>query len=261
MTIALPSTIVRRSELTKAFENRELLLHYQPQVNISGRWPEIVGYEALARWPAAGDEFVSPDLFIPVAEESGLARYLDVWVIETVCRELGRLSANGARSRLTMSANVSPQNFQQPQFARSVADIVTRTRADPARLTLEITERAVLNEDKTTMKNICALSEIGVSLSLDDFGTGYSSLCYLKDIPIQEVKLDRSFISGLPHRRRDAAIVKATINLAAELGLQVVAEGVELARQAECLRGMGCHTIQGFLYGRPAARSDFMRQM
>lgn len=253
MTQGARSTEVRISDLTRAFENGDLLLHYQPQVNVARRWPAIVGYEALARWPVAGGGFVPPDTFIPMAEDSGLVLALDTWVIETVCKELARLKAAGTRPGLGMSANVSPQHFQQPQFARSVADILTRTGVDPASLTLEVTERAVLNQGKTTLSNTLALSEIGVALSLDDFGTGYASLFYLRDLPIQEVKLDRSFISGLPHRHQDAAIVKATINLAAELGLHVVAEGVELAEQAEWLRIKGCETLQGFLYGRPAA--------
>lgn len=252
MTEAAPSTTVQTSDLTSAFENGDLLLHYQPKVNVSGRWPEIVGYEALARWPLAGGGFIPPDQFIPLAEECGLVLSLDIWVIETVCQELAHLQAGGARSGLSMSANVSPQQFRQPHFAQSVADILTHTGIAPSDLTLEITERAVLDENETTGRNILALSEIGVSLSLDDFGTGYSSLFYLRDLPLKEIKLDRSFISGLPHRRQDAAIVSATINLAAELELRVVAEGVELPEQAAWLRFKGCQTVQGFLYGRPA---------
>ncbi|RFU12920.1 EAL domain-containing protein [Rhodobacteraceae bacterium W635] len=254
MTGATPSTTVDTARLTRAFENGDLRLHYQPKVNVSRRWPEIVGYEALARWPLAGGGFISPDLFISLAEECGLILPFDSWVMETVCKELARPKAHATRPGPGMSVNVSPQHFKQPYFAQSVADILSRTGADPAALTLEITERAVLSKDETTLKNTRLLNEIGVSLSLDDFGTGYSSLFYLRDLPIQEVKLDRSFISGLPYRHRDAAIVNATINLAAELGLLVVAEGVELARQAEWLRLKGCQTIQGFLYGRPAAR-------
>lgn len=250
----VPPTKVQTAELKRAFENGDMLLHYQPQVDVSRRWPEIVGYEALLRWPLADGAFVQPDALVPVAEECGLMPSLDSWVIETVCEELARVKAGGARPGLSMSANVSPQQFRQTHFARSVADILTRTGVAPADLTLEITERAVLDEDETTLRNTLALSEAGVSLSLDDFGTGYSSLFYLRDLPIQEVKLDRSFISGLPHRHRDAAIVNATISLAAELGLRVVAEGVELAEQAAWLRLMGCQTIQGFLYGRPAPR-------
>lgn len=252
--MATASTILHASDLTRAFENGNLLLHYQPQVNVSRRWPQIVGYEALARWPVAEGGFIPPDRFIPLAEECGLVLSLDIWVIETVCLELARLQAGDAPCGVNMSANVSPQQFRQPHFAQSVADILTWTGADPARLTLEITERAVLSDDETTLSNTYALNEIGVALSIDDFGTGYSSLFYLRALPIQEVKLDRCFISGLPHRHRDAAIVSATINLAAELGLRVVAEGVELAKQAAWLRHQGCQTVQGFLYGAAAAR-------
>jgi EAL domain-containing protein (putative c-di-GMP-specific phosphodiesterase class I) len=153
-----------------------------------------------------------------------------------------------------MSANVSTQQVGQTDFARSVSDILSRTGIDPARLTLEITEQYVLEQRETTLGNIHALREMGISLALDDFGTGYSSLFHLRGLPIQEIKLDRSFISGSPHRHRDTAIVNATIDLAADLKLRVVAEGVELARQAEWLRMKGFASIQGFLYGRPAAR-------
>lgn len=246
------SGITRVYDLTKAYEHGELVLHYQPQVNVSRRWPQIVGYEALVRWPQPDGGMISPDHFIPMAEECGVILAFDIWVIESVCTELAKIKSDGTRPGLSMSANVSPQQFRQPCFAQSVANILSKTGADPASLTLEITERAMLVEDEITLRNTNALNEIGVSLSLDDFGTGYSSLFYLKAMPIQEVKLDRSFICGLPHRPRDAAIVSATINLAAELGLRVVAEGVELAEQATWLREKGCQTIQGFLYGGPA---------
>lgn len=245
---------VEAVELTRAFEKGDLMLHYQPQVDVSQRWPKIVGYEALARWPLSDGSFISPDRFIPVAEASGMVTALDIWVIESVCMEMARAKTNGASGCLNMSANVSAQHFGEAQFAQSVADILVKTGVDPACLTLEITERAVLAKGDLTMRNIFELRELGVSLTLDDFGTGYSSLFHLKCLPVQEVKLDRSFITDLPHQARDAAIVSATIKLASELGLRVVAEGVERASQASWLRTNGCPIIQGFLYGRPAAR-------
>lgn len=252
---ATPARPLRVADLTRAFDNADLLLHYQPQVDVSQRWPRIVGYEAMSRWPLLDGSFVPPDRFIPLAESCGLITSLDIWVIETVCKELARRPATGAGSRFRMSANVSPQKFAQRQFAQSVADVLTRTGADPTRLTLEITERAVLVEDETTLTNIHALREIGISLALDDFGTGYSSLLLLSSLPIQEIKLDRTFVSGLPHRELDAKIISATIDLASGLGLRVVAEGVERAGQSSWLRQKGCNVIQGFLYGHPAPRS------
>jgi len=250
----LPAIPVEVANLTRAFEKGELLLHYQPQVDVSHRWPKIVGYEALARWPLSDGSFVSPDRFIPVAEDCGFVLTLDIWVIETVCKELARMKAAGALQCLGMSANVSPQQFGQRHFSQSVADILTYTGIDPSCLTLEITERTVLDEDAPTLENIHALREMGVTLSLDDFGTGYSSLFQLRTLPIHEVKLDRSFVSGIPHRHQDTAILSATIDLASDLGLRVVAEGVERSEQVEWLRERGCHAMQGFLYGRPAAR-------
>ncbi|WP_292286116.1 EAL domain-containing protein [Marivita sp.] len=250
---------VEAVELTRAFEKGDLMLHYQPQVDVSHRWPKIVGYEALARWPLSDGNFISPDRFIPVAEASGIVTALDIWVIETVCKEMAHARTKGASGRLNMSANVSAQHFGEAQFAQSVADILEKTGVDPGCLTLEITERAVLAKGDLTMRNILDLREMGVSLTLDDFGTGYSSLFHLKCLPVQEVKLDRSFITDLPHQARDAAIVSATIKLASELGLRVVAEGVERASQASWLRTNGCQIIQGFLYGRPAARRHHQR--
>lgn len=251
---AIPSLPVRAAELTRAFEDGDLLLHYQPQVDVSHTWPLVVGYEALTRWPSPDGSFIPPDLFIPVAEESGLIQSLDAWVIEAVCTELVRIKSTGGSRDLTISANVAARQFRKQCFANSVADILTRTSVNPACLTLEITERAVLDETEATLSNLHALREMGVSLALDDFGTGYSSLAHLKNLPIQEIKLDRSFVLDLPHRHRDAAIVRATIDLAAALDLRVVAEGVELACQSEWLRMNGCQVIQGFLYGRPAHR-------
>ncbi len=250
----LPAVPLEIADLTRAFEKGDLLLHYQPQVDVSQPWPKIVGYEALARWPLSDGSFIPPDQFIPVAEDCGFVLTLDIWVIETVCKELARMKKAGALQCLGMAANVSPQQFGQRHFPQSVADILTETGVDPRCLTLEITERTVLDEDETTLRNIHALRELGVTLSLDDFGTGYSSLFQLRTLPINEVKLDRSFVSGLPHGHQDAAILGATIDLASELGLRVVAEGVEQADQVTWLRERGCHAMQGFLYGRPAAR-------
>ncbi len=252
----MPSRAIEVGDLARSFENGELLLHYQPQVDISQRWPKIVGYEALLRWPLMDGRFVPPDRFIHAAEQSGLVLSLDIWVIEAVCKELARINTSGAPRIIGMAANVSAQQFGRRYFAQSVADIVSRAGIDPSWLTLEITERAILEDSEITLENIYALRELGVSLSLDDFGTGYSSLFYLRSLPIQEVKLDRSFVRELPHRLRDAAIMRATIDLASELGLRVIAEGVEQACQASWLRLNGCRLIQGFLYGQPAARPD-----
>lgn len=250
-----PAPPIEIKDLKRAFERGDLLLHYQPQVDISHNWPKITGYEALARWPLPDGRFVPPDRFIPLAEDCGFAITIDMWVIDTVSTELARMKAAGAAPGLCMSANVSPQQFGQTRFAQAVNDILTKHGVDPTCLTLEITERAVLDRGKATLDNIFALDEMGVSLALDDFGKGYSSLSQLRDLPIHEVKLDRTFISELPHSQRDVAIVTSTINLAYDLGLHLVVEGVELACQALWLRSNGCRTIQGFLYGRPAART------
>lgn len=248
-----PTALHEAATLTRAFENGDLLLHYQPQVDVSQPWPMITGYEALSRWPLPDGRLVPPDRFIPVAEACGLLTVFDLWVIDSVCQELAKLGKADDSRHITMAANVSPQQLGAAQFARSVSDILTRTGIDPSCLKLEITERTFLPENEMTFHNIHALREMGILLSLDDFGTGFSSLFHLRTLPIQEIKLDRSFIAELPLRQRDVAIVKATIDLATGLGLGVVAEGVELARQADWLRMNGCPLIQGFLFGRPEA--------
>lgn len=264
---------VEPAELKKVFEAGGLTLHYQPQVDIRQRWPRIVGYEALMRWPCPDGGFIPPARFIPVAEESGLILPLDLWAIERACVEMRRLPATRAFNP-RVSVNVSTQHFRDRDFARSVAAILKRTRLDPGRLTLEVTETVLMEQAETALENIAALRETGVSLSLDDFGTGYSSLAYLKTLPVQEIKLDRSFAQDLPgwppdetpYRGPDslpilfmgggdAVIVSAAIEMAAGLGLRVVAEGVEAARQVSWLRQAGCQSIQGFLYGRPAPLS------
>ncbi len=240
------------AKLTRAFENGELVLHYQPQVDVSRRWPMITGYEALARWPGPNGSFTPPTDFLPIAEGCGLMPALDMWVIETACQELAHMNSERNARRISVSANISAQHFKRPDLARSLNDILTRAGVDPKELTIEITERAVLDQDDATFRNFHALREIGVSLALDDFGTGYSSLLHLKSLPIQEIKLDRSFVFGLPDHSRDAMIASAMIELAIGLNLRVVAEGVELALQAEWLLEKGCTRHQGFLYGRPA---------
>lgn len=243
---------IRAEDLIQAFENGNLLLHYQPQLDVSGDWPVVVGYEALARWPRKDGTFIPPDQFIPVAEDCGLIAALDIWVVETVCTDLARAAGTEGSEGIRSAANVSPQLLKDPRFARSVADILTRTGVDPALLTLEITERTALEFDSVTKRNVNSFNEMGVSLALDDFGMGYSSLFHLKTLNVQEIKLDRNFVMDVPQDQRNAVIASAAISLGNALGLRVVAEGVEQKCQVDWLRAHGCFTVQGFLYGKPA---------
>lgn len=249
--VALKS--ITDTDLKKSFENGELQLYYQPQVDVSDT-PVIVAYEALARWPQKDRSYIPPDIFIAMAERTGLILEIDSWAIETVCTQLASMQSDPHTQGMRIAANVSTQKFRDQHFARLVSDILTKTAVDPACLTIEISERAVLDQGETTHCNIHALHEMGVSLSLDDFGMGYSSLFHLKTLPIDEIKIDRGFISGLPDDARDAVIVSSVIDIAKGLGIRFIAEGVELPCQAEWLRSKGCLINQGFLYGRPAPK-------
>ncbi|MCW2958133.1 MAG: diguanylate cyclase, partial [Solirubrobacterales bacterium] len=234
--------------LHRAIGRGELEVHYQPQVHMATG--ALCGVEALVRWQHPDRGLLSPDHFIPAAEETGIIHALGLHVLEVACRQAASWQAHGPQA-VQMSVNLSPRQCLHPDLVTMVADVLVETGADPALLCLEVTETAVL-EDLTAMGAVLqALKGLGLTLAIDDFGTGYSSLRALQRLPFDVVKIDRSFVSGLHHSDQEAAIVAAVISLSHALGKRTVAEGVEEVAQVERLRGLGCDVGQGYHYARP----------
>lgn len=238
------------AELRRALERGELRLFYQPKVDL--RNGHIVGVEALVRWEHPERGMVPPGAFIPMAEETGLILALGRWVLETACRQAGRWrSAADLGGELVMAVNLSPRQFHHPRLVEDIGQALAATGLHAAGLEVEITEGTAMGDADATVKTLQHLKSLGVRLAIDDFGTGYSSLGYLKRFPIDVLKVDRSFVAGLPGNAGDAAIVRAVVGLTRALGLKAVAEGVETAAQLDELRALGCDQGQGYLFGRP----------
>ncbi len=241
-------------DLRDAIANAQFALYYQAQVVGDGR---LTGVEALVRWQHPLRGLVSPAEFIPLAEETGLILPLGQWVLEVACTQLAAWSVQPALADLTMAVNVSARQFHQDDFVALVLDVLKRTGANPKRLKLELTESLLVDDVQGTIVKMNALKIKGVGFSLDDFGTGYSSLTYLKRLPLDQLKIDQSFVRNILTDPNDAAIAKMVIVLAESLGLTVIAEGVELAAQRDVLARQGCHAYQGYLFSRPLPLADF----
>ena len=236
------------ADLREAVRKQQFLLHYQSQVVGAGR---ITGVEALVRWQHPERGMVSPAEFIALAEENGLILPIGQWVLETACTQLTAWAADPAFAHLTMAVNVSARQFKQPDFVDSVLTTLERTRANPQRLKLELTESMLVDEVEMVIARMGALKAHGVAFSLDDFGTGYSSLAYLKRLPLDQLKIDQGFVRNIVTDSNDAAIAKMVVVLAESMGLNVIAEGVELQAQADFLAHLGCHAYQGYLISKP----------
>lgn len=242
------------AELRRALEGGQLALHYQAQVDSAGR---VFGAEALIRWQHPERGLISPADFIPLAEESGLILPLGQWVIDTACVQLARWAAGAPTRGLELAINVSARQFRQGDFVARLRDTLRRRAADPRRLKLELTESLLLENVDETIRTMEELHALGVQISLDDFGTGYSSLQYLKRLPLNQLKIDRSFIADITGKRSDLAIVHTIIAMAQTLGLEVIAEGVENEEQRRLLLASGCRHYQGFFFGRPLPVAQF----
>ena len=240
--------------LRKALERREFVVYLQPQVDTANG--SLVGAEALLRWRSPELGLVLPNLFIPLAEDSGVIVPLGAWVLRETCRQVRRWDEKGFALPM-VSVNVSVRQLERPEFADTLREILEETGMDPARLKLELTE-SVLIGIGDACGELQRLRALGVSLALDDFGTGYSSLNYLRQLPVQQLKIDRSFITGIGNNSGDEAIIRTVMQLAASLGFEVVAEGVETPEQAEFLATLGCQQLQGYLHGAAVAPADFI---
>jgi EAL domain-containing protein (putative c-di-GMP-specific phosphodiesterase class I) len=242
------------SQLRRALERGEFLLHFQPKIRAStGR---IVGLEALIRWRHPELGTVPPSQFIPVAEESGMIVPIGDWVLQAACAQ-NQAWQNDGYPPVHVAVNIAMPQFRQGNLARSIADALQRTGLDPGLLEIELTESMLMQNVEATLDTLHQLRDMGVRLAIDDFGTGYSSLSYLKRFPLHTLKIDRSFVKDLPRDAEDAAITKAIIGMAHSLRLAVVAEGVETPEQLAFLRQHGCDDVQGFLFSRPVSAEDF----
>jgi diguanylate cyclase (GGDEF)-like protein/PAS domain S-box-containing protein len=236
------------SDLRQAWRENQLKIEYQPQVGADG---SMTGVEALLRWEHPQRGRVQPSDFIPTVEETSLIIPVGHWVLEAACAQIAAWAHRADRRHLTIAVNVSVRQFRQPDFVDEVLDCVRRSGIDPSRLKLELTESVLADALDQTEAKMHRLKETGVRLSLDDFGIGYSSLSYLKRLPLDELKIDRAFVKDILVDAKDAAIATTIIGLARNLGLDVIAEGVETQAQREFLAREGCLRYQGFLYCRP----------
>ncbi|CAN7627788.1 EAL domain-containing protein [Pseudorhodoferax sp. LjRoot39] len=245
---AVTARAALEGDLRQAFVQREFFLQYQPQVDGASR---ITGVEALVRWRHAARGLVSPAEFIPLAEETGMILLLGHRVLEIACRQLAEWGRQPALAGLTMAVNVSARQFRHNEFVRQVRSVLDQTGADPQRLKLELTESVLVDDMQAIVSKMDALKDLGVRFALDDFGTGYSSLAYLKKLPLDQLKIDQSFVRDVLVNANDSAIARTVIRLAQSLGLNVIAEGVETAAQRDFLASEGCQAFQGYFFSRP----------
>ncbi|AHE98928.1 EAL domain-containing protein [Thioalkalivibrio paradoxus] len=257
MNVRVLRRLQLESGLRRALDRDEFTLHYQPQVDAETR--ALVGVEALLRWQHPERGPMLPGEFIPVAEESGLIIPIGDWVMRSAFAQQAHWRERG-RQQLSVAVNISALQFARPDFTDRVAQVIAETGADPRRIVLEITESALMDHSPSLTQRLQDLTGMGLTLALDDFGTGYSSLAYLKRLPLDRLKLDRSFVRDLPDDPDDVAIALAAISVARDLGMQVIAEGVETQGQREFLIAHGCRWMQGFLFSEPLPVQAFDRR-
>lgn len=254
MQASMTARVSLHADLQLAVTKQQLVLHYQAQV-IDDH--QLVGVEALVRWQHPQRGIVSPVDFIPLAEETGLILPLGRWVLETACVQLALWAEVPQMADLTIAVNVSARQFLQADWVEQVLDILKQTGAKPQRLKLELTESVLATNIEDIIGKMTLLKAQGISFSLDDFGTGYSSLSYLKILPMDQLKIDRSFVRDILIDANDAAIAQMVIALAKTLGMAVIAEGVETEAQRDALANLGCHAYQGYLYSKPLPLLEF----
>ena len=251
-TITLRAAL--EQDLREGLQQHQFLLYYQPQVDAAGH---ITGTEALLRWQHPRRGIVSPAVFIPLAEETKLILPIGLWVMETACQQLVEWAKSPDTAHLSIAVNVSAIQLRQADFSEQVLAVLQRSGANPLKFKVELTESLLLENVEDIIAKMTVLKARGIGFSLDDFGTGYSSLSYLKRLPLDQLKIDQTFVRDLLTDPNDAAIARTIVALAQSLGLSVIAEGVETQAQRDCLAVQGCLTYQGYLFGRPQPVADF----
>ncbi|MEN6585075.1 MAG: GGDEF domain-containing response regulator [Sulfuricella sp.] len=250
--------LVLEHALHRAIKHEEFILHYQPQFDLrNGR---MIGVEALLRWQPPDGSLVSPDKFIPLLEETGLIVPVGEWVLRKAC-EQNRAWQQAGLPPITVAVNLSAIQFHQADLVPMVQRVLEQTGLAPRYLELEITENSAMHHEEAIIATLTELRAMGVSLAIDDFGTGYSSLSYLQRFPVNKLKIDRSFVSDIGEHANGGSLVKAIVSLAQNLGLRVIAEGVETMAQSGFLSSCGCEEVQGYLYGRPLSAEIIVSHM
>ena len=244
-----------QSHMVRALEGDEFRVHYQPIVSLTTGG--IIGAEALVRWRHPEDGLLSPGKFIPIAEEVGLADQIDWWVFKRTCQQLTEWRGHVEQAGLTVAVNLSSNAFLRTDLTRRVKAELERLHLEPSALHVEIVEAGIKNNIERARTTLNDLRGLGLRMSLDDFGTGYSSLSHLREFPLDAVKIDRTFISRVTEEEKDLEIVRAIAQLGHNLGLKVVAEGIETEEQLRIVRELGCDSGQGYYFSEPLAAPEF----
>ncbi len=248
MQEALNLQVTLESELSDALKHDELRLYYQPQVNVEGK---IIGVEALIRWQHPQRGIVVPNDFIPFCEINGMILPIGNWVLHTACVQLKKWEQHPTACNFYVAVNVSAKQFRQPDYVSLVKTTIDHYQINPSLLKLELTESLILDNIVDTIQKMHELKRLGITFSMDDFGTGYSSLAYLAKLPLDQLKIDKSFVDNVPGARSDEMITRTIITMGIELEMNVIAEGVETQIQKDFLLKHGCTTYQGYLFSRP----------
>ena len=258
MQQAVLERIVLERELEDAIGLEQFVLYYQPLIDIDDK---VIGAEALIRWQHPTRGLLPPSEFIPVAEENGMITRIGLWVLHQACSQLAKWAEEPMFAGLTISINVSARQFREGGFVREVTSAVRQAGIDPGLLKLELTESQLAVSMQEIISSMVELSNLGLRFSLDDFGTGYSSMAYLKLLPLDQLKIDKSFIRDLLADPNDAAIASIIVALSQSLGLSTVAEGVETSEQKRALVNMGCTLFQGYFFSVPLSLKSFESYM
>jgi len=250
-----PHRLTMMGELRQGIENDELVLNYQPKINLKTK--KVQGVEALVRWQHPEHGFLPPDEFIPMAERTGLIKLLSIWVLKNALSQVEKWHKQ--KLKMTISINLSPTTFLDSDLPDIIIGLLSQYDIPAKYVILEITEGSMIRDPELAMEILTRLTERGIKISIDDFGTGYSSLAYLKALPVDEVKIDKSFVADMLENDNDAVIVKAIIDLGHNLSLNVVAEGVDNKKTAARLKALGCDELQGHYYSEPLSSDEFFK--